>query len=92
MQCSCKLQKNCNFFFIIISFFFTGHRKAPRKREKLSMQRTIQSISWFACYCVLFSNGLDKFQSVTGTEGKTVVLGINSPNKFRISSFNSYCV
>lgn len=76
MQCSCKLQKNCNLgfcFFFLFLFGFTGHRKGLK--EKRSMQCGVQSISCFACCCVLFFLRFRHFKVLQDQKRKQLCVG-----------------
>lgn len=90
VQCSCKLQKKCDLFFLLF-LFFLAIEKHPERERIFQCSVVFSPVLGLCAIVFYFSKGLDKFQSVIGTERKTIALGINSPNKFKISSFNSYC-
>lgn len=85
----CEFQKNCRDFYL---FVFTDLEKYP-ERERVFQRSVVFNLIFLGLHAIVFyfSNSLDKFQNVTGTEGKTIVIAMSSPNTFMISSFNPHC-
>lgn len=90
----CSAHVNCRrivIYFFLLFLFFLAIEKHPERERSFQCSVVFSPVLGLCAIVFYFSKGLDKFQSVIGTERKTIALGINSPNKFKISSFNSYC-
>lgn len=73
-----ELQKNCWDFYL---FVFTDLEKYP-ERGRVFQRSVVFNLIFLGLHAIVFyfSNSLDKFQNVIGTEGKTIVIATSSPN------------